>query len=99
MNSQAAHRVNQLTNELLKTRLGDLGNVGAIQAKIRQLQSSIGEVQAFVETMSKLAGPSAAPAPKRRGRPPKAAKAAAAKAAKAAKAAAAAAPKAAAAAY
>ena len=72
MTDPAAERVQQLVNELLDTRLGDLSNVGQIQAKLDGLQTALDQVRSFAAATATLLG-AYKQAPRRRGRPPKAA--------------------------
>ena len=64
MSGQAAQRVQQLVDGLLKTRLADVGNPSEVEGKLRELHVALAEVSTFADGIGKLLGQFA---PTRRG--------------------------------
>jgi hypothetical protein len=70
MSAQAAQRVKDIVDELLSTRISDLGDQMQTQKRLSELQTSLAEVETFAESIAGLIG-RFEPGPARRGRPPK----------------------------
>jgi len=72
MSARAAERLKQIVDELLTTRIADLGDRARTGRLLQEMRSAIEEVQRFAQTLETLLGrfePARRRSPRPRGRP------------------------------